>query len=90
MDKFVRYPIKFLQEPLDEFSEFSKSLAIVSGNQISTSSTGVGFLYKNINKPNNIYLITNDHILSSDNLESFFGIFEIVNNSNKTIYYSRI
>ena len=83
--QFVRYPIKFLQEPLDEFSEFSKSLAIVSGNQISTSSTGVGFLYKNINKPNNIYLITNDHILSSDNLESFFGIFEIVNNSNKTI-----
>ena len=32
----------------------------------------------------NLFLVTNSHLLSSENLESFFGIFEIVDNSGIT------
>ena len=82
--QFIRYPVKYIQKALNEYDIFFKSLAIVGGDHMSKSKTGVGFLYKYKDRPTDIYLITNSHILSNENLESFFGIFEIVDNSNET------
>ena len=82
--QFIRYPVKYNQNEINEYEIFFKSLAIVGGDQMSKSKTGVGFLYKYKDRPNDIYLITNSHILSNENLESFFGIFEIIDNSNET------
>ena len=83
--QFNRLLIQYIQDPINTFEKFFKSLAICSGNQNSTSSKGVGFLYKNLNRPEDIYLVTNNHLLNNDNLESFFGIFEMIDNSNETI-----
>ena len=47
--------------------------------------TGAGFLYRNVNRPNEIYLITTNHLLSKENLESFKALFEVVDQTNEII-----
>jgi hypothetical protein len=46
---------------------------------------GAGFLYKDNNNPNNIYCVSCNHLLDSENLETFKASFEIFDYTNNII-----
>ena len=48
-----------------KYKKYLKSIAVVSGQTTAGSKTGAGFLYRNSNRQNEIYLITTNHLLST-------------------------
>ena len=83
--QFLRYEIRFKPQKVSEYKKYLKSIAIVSGQTTAGSKTGAGFLYRNFNRPDEIYLITTNHLLSKENLESFKALFEVVDQTNEII-----
>ena len=76
--QFQQIPIKFINDDSNKYDKITSSIAIVKA-----SLNGAGFLYKHYNNPGNIYLVTCNHILGNNNLETIKASFEVVNDTNE-------
>ena len=77
--QFTQTPLKFFEDNLTTKEENMNSICSI----YTSNATGAGFLYKNRNDigDENIYVITCNHILGKDNLNTFKATFHIVDNS---------
>ena len=78
--QFKQLPIKFLYPELNKYQKITSSVAYIKSGLV-----GAGFLYKDSLYPKNIYCVSCNHLLDSENLETFKSSFEIFDYTNNII-----
>ena len=78
--QFIQYPLRFIYPELTKYEKVINSIGVVN-----TGNIGAGFLYTHYNSPNLTYLITCNHLLANNNLDTFKASFEIYNYTNQII-----